>query len=555
MKINHSKYIVTFLFLAFVLSGYSQTDKMHSGLSLFADRGFCISGDTLWFKVVHKNGKDEKSNIVHVQLTNATGKLISAAVKKSVGGWAEGYIYVPDSLSSGVYFLSAFFNWQRNAVNHDIQKRSLFVYNRFQKIISEFSVPAQTGIRKNEYNQSGIAIKPGKSLFKPREKVTADIDLESMKSAGIKQVVVKAALLDELAAETGGNFYSSSAVSNSGAPPFEESDGILISGKVVSPGSGSGGKDVVVLFSLLNDPQYFDYSITDSNGLFHFFLKNASGVGEIVLQAVSESGEDWEVSLETVKMETTEPVTLENRLLTTGQMKFVEEIVDAAFYSRLFGESYAPRFSEFKMTPRFKMPFYGNPYDRVVLSEFIELSDFQEISRELLHGVQYRERGNDVTLRMLNLEAKEFFKNQPFRLINGIPIFKNSLLAPMGSDEIDYIDYVLEDRVFGDLRFSGVLAVYLKDRSNGWMARQSNLFRFNVPLLQPDTAPSYMKVRPADENIPDLRRVFYWQLHETDNPLQVEFLLSDVKGKVQLSVEGVTAEGKIFNASEIIEVK
>ncbi len=555
MKIKFNKYILTLFFLTLIHLGFAQTEKIRSGLSLFADREFCISGDTLWFKVAHKNGKDEKSNIVHVQLTNATGSLISSAVKKSVGGWAEGYIYVPDSLSSGVYFLSAFFNSQRTNGKHDIQLRSVFVYNRFRQVISEFPVPAKTGIRENEYYQPGVAIKPGKSLFKPREKVTADIDLKRIKSAGIKQVVMKAAYLDELAEETGGNFYFSSFESDSGAPPFEESDGILISGKVVSPVSGNNGKNVVVLFSLLNDPQYFDYYITDSHGLFHFFLKNAIGAGEIVLQAISESGEEWEVSLETVKMDTSEPVKLENRLLTPGQMNFVEEIVDAAFYSRLFGESYTPRFPEFKMTPRFKMPFYGNPYDRVVLSDFIELSDFQEISRELLHGVQYRERGNDVTLRMLNLDANQYFENQPFRLINGIPVFRNSLLAPMGSDEIDYIDYVLEDRVFGDLRFSGVLAVYLKDRSNGWMARQSNLFRFILPLLQPDNTPSYMEVRPVDENIPDLRRVFYWQLHATDNNLQIEFSLSDVKGKVKLSVEGVTPEGKMFNASEIIEVK
>lgn len=555
MKNNIYKYIVILFLFACVWKGYGQAEKKRSGLYLFADRASCISGDTVWFKVAHENGNYQKSNIVHVQLTSGNNRVISEIHKKSTGGWAEGYIHVPDSLSSGVYFLSAFSNGQKSYNHLNVQKKSLFVYNRFQKMVSEISVPVKAHNYKDENLGSDVLIKTGRLKYEPREKVTASVNMSCLHSAGIRKAVIKAELLDELAQNAGGNFYVSSKVLGEKEPEVEETDGIFIKGKVVNRNTNKAGENVLVLFSLLNDPLYFDYCITSKTGNFRIFLKDAYGSGDIVLQAFSEDGEELEVLLETQQKNARHATALENRLLTPGQSKFIEEMIDAAFYSRLFGEINLPDLPTFQMTPRFEMPFYGNPYKQVVLSEYVELKNFREVARELLPGVQYRQKNENAFIRMLNLDANMYFEDQPFRLINGIPVFKNSLLTSLGSNEIDYIDYVLEDRIYGDLRFSGVLAVYLKNRSNAWMAAQPNLHRFTVPLLQPEAAPGYMNAPRIDENIPDTRKVFYWQLHDTAEPLQLEFFLSDIKGKVIISVEGATGEGVIFNASEIIEVK
>ncbi|MFW6290437.1 MAG: hypothetical protein ACOC0R_05670 [Mariniphaga sp.] len=497
-------YVGFLLFMVLSFMACGQAGKMHPVSFLLADREFCISGDTLWFKVFHKNGDDHKGNIAHVQLTTAENKLISETYKSSVAGWAEGHLPVPDSLSTGVYFLSAFFSGQNTNHPMILQKKSLFVYNRFQKTTTEFPVPAVSKGNSDKNFKTKVPIKPASSVFRPREKVTAEINMKNIHAAGIDRVVVKAGYLDEFAAEAGGNFLVQLTGQQEEVPEFEEKNGILIRGKVVNPTTARAGENVMMLLSLPDNPHYFDYYITSGDGIFYFFLKDAYGEGEIVLQAFSEGGEQWKVTLGKENMDVKEPLVLENRLLSAAQSRFIEEMVDASFYNRLFGEAYALSPAGFEMPDRFEIPFYGKPYERVVLDDFIELPGFHEISRELLHGVQYRERNDEITLRMLNLEAKHFFEDQPLRLINGIPVFSNSLLAPLGSKDVDYIDYVLEDRVYGDLRFSGVLAVYLKDQSNRWMAGQPNLFRFKVPLLQFESSPSYMDAPRIDDNIPDM---------------------------------------------------
>jgi hypothetical protein len=191
----------------------------------------------------------------------------------------------------------------------------------------------------------------------------------------------------------------------------------------------------------------------------------------------------------------------------------------------------------------------------VNLDEFYELNDFREISRELLGGVQYRTRQGNTTIRMLNWNENAYFENEPFKLINGVPVFKNRLFASLGSTEIDHIEYAMEDRLFGDLRFTGILVLYLKDSSNRWLAHQPGFTQLSVPLLQPEQKPKFQFEPEPAAHFPDLRTVFFWQLMETGVNQKIDFSLSHMKGKVEIAVEGVTKGGQIFKSSAIIEVK
>lgn len=86
-------------------------------------------------------------------------------------------------------------------------------------------------------------------------------------------------------------------------------------------------------------------------------------------------------------------------------------------------------------------------------------------------GFQYRVRKEILTFRMINAPRNAYFSDEPLRLINGIPVFKNSFFSALKSTDIRYIDVVQEERIYGDLRFNGILSVVLNDQSNLWMAQ------------------------------------------------------------------------------------
>ena len=140
-------------------------------------------------------------------------------------------------------------------------------------------------------------------------------------------------------------------------------------------------------------------------------------------------------------------------------------------------------------------------------------------------------------------------------MLNGIPIFKNSLLASLKSADIEYIDLVQSERIYGDLLFEGILAVSLYDKSNSWMVQQPNIYQFSIPCLQPDMSPGYMKQKKITASVPDTRQVYYWDILDISENIDIEFDLADMKGNVEISVEGVTSSNQPFKSSKIIEVK
>jgi hypothetical protein len=543
----------TILFTVFFQLAQSQELHRNSQLFIFPDREFCVSGDTVRFDVAVNYNDQGKSNIVHVQLTDINSRLISSVVMRIKEKMAEGFIYVPDSLATGVYFLSAFFYGQSTMAGEIIHQKSLFVYNRFQKDIEAIAVPVQ---KTEDYRKTEplIKIMPGKRRYAPRSKVVADIDFREVDSIHIQQVIIKAVLADSLAGIYGGNFWGRSKPAHPSVPVFDEKDGLVISGSVLIKKTEQPPDKALVFLSLVNDSMYLDYCVPDSKGYFSFFIKNAQGSGEIILKAISEKQEEMAIQLEQSPLAIKD---LYERVLVSldfRQKKFIEKTVDGAWLTKLFVPPHFSRPPRFNMPPRYSLPFYGEPYKVVDPDEYYDLDDFQQIARELLPGVRYRARNNEVTFRLLQYSKGIYFEDEPFRLINGVPVFNNRLLSSLGTVDIDYIEYVTEDRLFGDIRFPGVLAVYLKEPYYA-LNRQPDVLNAELYLLQTESSYSYNNPEIHLRNIPDFRKVYFRQRVKTSSSHRIEFYLSDVKGKVEISVEGITSDGKIFKIYETVEVK
>lgn len=534
------------------INANSQTIINSERLLLYTDRDYCISGDTIWFKVWVPKTLEQSGNVVRVQLDTKGNNLISGVAQKSKNGWAEGFIFVPDSLSTGLCFVTAFLNSQRNNSDIEVESNSLFVYNRFEERVSELEVSELILPLKKANFGSQIEINSNKTEYSTREKVTVKIGLDP--EIEFKSAIVKATLIDPLAAEIGGKYKFRLKSSNLNIPNLVEEDGVLLSGKVLDS-EGNAQNGVLIILSIVSEPPYFDYYISGKEGDFNFFLKNAVGSTNVILQAISESGKEYFIRKELNYLVREENIPLQRKVLTPIQSDFISSVINGSFVNKLFNPPITKQSEFFEMPARFLMPFYGPPTKRVVPDDFIDLPDFQEISRELLNGVQYRTRDGEVTFRMLNDGMGMFFNNEPLRLLNGVPVFKNNLFTSLKSTDISYIDIVQNERVFGDLSFKGILAVSLNDKSNGWMVQQPSIFQINVKCLQPEKNPGYLMQHETETNQPDIRQIYLWEILQVDSDKPFDFLLSDLKGKVEISVEGITNKNKVFKASKIIEVK
>jgi hypothetical protein len=548
---NLKIYLLILLGFGFI-GAVSQNEIEQANLAIFSDRDFCVSGDTVWFKVWQPNQLKNLGNIIHVQLESKNGNLISVVAAKNENGWAQGFLGIPDSLSTGQYFITAFLNAQRNIDELETESKSLLVYNRFEDRVTEMELVKADKQFKSTSNNPGLNIKTDKENYITREKVALQISANP--DFEIKNAIVKATLVDPLADEIGTAFKFKMHSLNTDIPDFVENNGVLMNGKVTDK-KGVAQTDALVLLSISGDQPYFDYYVLGKNGDFHFYIKNASGAGNVVLQVVSNNQKQYFIQLdnnclvrETIKVG-------EIKTLNHRQVEFINTSITANFTNKLFNLATTVQSLDFEMQPGFPVSFYGKPTQHVIPDEFIDLPDFREISREILPGVQFRTKNDEPTIRILNSTYRFFFEDEPLRLINGIPVFKNDFFADLKSTDISYIDIARSERIFGDLIFKGVLAISLYDKSNSWMAQQPNIFQFGVNFIQPQKIPAYSFKYNLPENQPDMRQVFLWKVFEPGLLENNEFYLSDRKGMVEISVEGFTVENEFFKMSKLIEVK
>lgn len=548
MKHLYKYSVVIFLLIWYV--GQTKTCHAQTKQHLFTDRDYCLSGDTVWFKVWIPEDLEEKSNVIHVQLASLKGAIISSVAVQSEQNWGRGFIHIPDSLSSGVYSVLPFLNSQRLNTSLQLEAKSLFVFNRFEDKLEQLEVPAESKRTNTSPTQNRIEISINRDVYSCREKVNGKLQIQA---DNVSHAVLTSKLVDPLSQAYGGYIKLQVNAENNFIPPFAEKNGVLVSGKILNE-NGDPQKNVLTVLSLSSEPPYFDYFLSDDAGGFHFFLKQAKGNANAVLQAIEESDITYVIKPQ-VNSLTTHLLPTQNKNLNPEQMDFVQDMVQANFIHKLFNSTKISAVKYFDMPKRFSVPFYGNPSKRVVPSEFIDLPNFQEISRELIMGVHYRTKKENISIRLINTDQSRFFDDEPLRLLNGIPVFKNKLFSNLKSTDISYIDIIEEERIFGDLRFNGVFAVSLHDKTNAWITQQPNILQAEIPCLQKSGVPGYLKATEKNESEPDFRQNYLWEELTGNEEIDFEFQLSDVKGKVEIIVEGYTKTNEYFRTSKLLEVK
>lgn len=548
-----SKALKILLFVVFVLAGVTTMaqNTVDHELVLFTDRDFCISGDTLWIKIYVPNEVNNFGNIVRLQLESQSGNLIASRALKCTDNHAEGYISVPDSLQTGLYFVHAFFNAQRNNSSLKCIGRSVYVYNRFEEEIDRLPVMQnKVAVFETEAGNNQINIGIEDKKYSRRDEVKGSI---KTKNNEFVYIVASARMIEPFSYTNTGFLNFEMKDLDSTIPPFSEKDGVILSGRISNKKTGEAANELVLL-SVTGNETYFDYYYPDSTGVFHFFLSNAMGTANLILQPLTAGETLFDVDVIPNFMSGVQQLKFDTTFVNPKQASIIENSIKGTFFNKLFRGVSISRDDAFEMINPYGMPFYGWPDNHIIPDEFIDLPDFKEISRELLIGLQYRNRNDEVTFRMLNYGQEKFFDVEPLRLINGIPVFKNSFFQDLKSTEIASIDLVKSERVFGDLRFKGALIVSLKDKSNSWLAQQPNIFQLKVPCIEYQKQENYS---PESENSkqPDTRHQFLNERVEADGNWPFSFQLSDVKGDLEIKVEAITKTGELYRTSKIISVQ
>lgn len=532
--------IFTLLLLYIFFTGKAQDSPI---LNLFTDRDIYVSGETLLLKVFAPT--EEESKFVHLDLINSSGKRITGIILEINSNEADGFVYLPDSLSSGSYLLRASTRTARI-----LTYKELFISSRFADISATKTILRPSKIVPVvEKPDRQIQIAGVEKSYKMRSVVQCTLQLPPELLAQLDGDLLISA------AENSPLFNSQTFVmeSKNVAKHIAEKEGMVLEGIVTDAKTNLPFEKAIVYLSIPDSIPEFNYFITGQNGRFFFQLKKYFGAIPIVLQCFDKEKKRFlKITLYDPEAEQVELPSLEIWPLTSEIQKRSAINIDAVTFQKVYNQqrltfisSPAPKADAY--------PFYGIPTNIVFPKLFIELPDFNEISRELLHGVKFRAYNRIPTLQVFSPSLHNYFNEPPLLLLDGIPFSDLNIIKGMGTKDIRKVEICEDERFFGDLVFSGVVAIFHPKTDNSFIAESDELIKRNIEVIQNKYAYNTPSEQPLSE--PDFRQVLLWK--PSVQPLQTvkfEFMTSDIRSTFKIVIRGKTKDKSIFIKEKIFEV-
>ena len=534
------RHLFTWLMLLVTLYGKAQGKEC---FGLFTDRDLYTSGETMLLKAFAPSAV--QGGILTVDLFNAKGEMIASVPLQISDNQADGFLSLNDTLSSGSYLLRVL---TQTSVTQTVKE--LYILNRFTGVTeSGISFRPAAAISTPDSIQPLFTVSGAEKNYKRREKAHLTIhfpaDWMALTEGPLCLYVAQA--IPEYNAQTFVLNHKPKFSSNAG------NEGIIISGIATDPATSTPFKNGVITLSVPDSLPRFNYYTTGENGRFYFQLKDYHGRISLVLNGNDPTNyRPMKISLDKQENLLSSLPPFKTGIFPPELRKVAAKNVEALNFSKIFKQQQISVLPA-KISKTDAYPFYGVP-ERVIYPKlFVDLSNFEEISRELLQGIKFRDNNHHPTFQILNAQRNSFFTEQPLVLLNGVPVRNLNDIKDLGSREIDRIEISQYERYFGNLRFSGVVAIYAPKFDFEGLKESDDLIKLSLDAVQPRAV---FNPAPNDQaKEPDLRQVLLWQpILKPETTIGVDFQTSDIIGKFRVVISGKRRDGRLFFEEQSFEV-
>ena len=573
MKTIYSIILVSlFLCVAQASETSDNHSVQHETLMLHTDRDLYIAGEYLYYQLslVPPSAPETPSRIAYLALCGPGNNLIENVIVRVQNNIAFGSIYLPDTLSTGPYSLVCFTSRMRSYYSENHISQPLFIVNRFDetlgKVISRTTEEASSGIRsginqEKDSEKDGFVIQTDKKEYGRREKVELSIAWDQKERGNISFSISVADNRSILFDGPGGvvsksRFHHMEGNASNGFLP--ETMDMILSGRLKDQyGNGLAGERI--LLSTPDSVLNLQYAYTEANGDFYFRI-NDYYLGKPLY--ISADKADTAGSIEVYdKFHFAELVKEQSAAFTAGHPDYIFRTQQHLRLQKLYETEYMVSLNGDKTQEGFRPHVYGAARYTILPQNYTPLRDFREISRELISQVRIRKQRGEYSIRVHDERtAYKFFDAPPAIFLDAIPVNNISEILHLGSEYLQRIEVQNYHWAYGDMRFSGILALFSKKHEYQMLSMPPSslmLPGFDIPAPSVFTGPDYSKDAEKLNTIPDLRNMLYWhpnlQLQNAES-LFLTFYTGDLKGRYVITIEGLDENGKRFSQKSEITV-
>ena len=538
---------------------------------LHTDRDLYIAGEYLFYTLYLQGNPGKMSKYAYLIIRDKNNSYASNIRLEINDQMAFGSIYLPDTLSSGIYQIVCYTNCMRNEVEEAYFKKEIAITNRFDEKIDLFpdTVPGISSISSSQYSgiinvNENLTIHLDKQVFSQREKISLSIESNNIPNDSIVHFSVS--ISEILAGITTGPsiseyFGNNHITSNTGESNqdhcrfFPEIDGPILQGEVSSMSQSVEGKDTIkikatnsvknytLLVSAIDSIVNMQVTTTDSSGSFVFFL-NPYYDGKELIVRLKENVNSTIIPDD--KFRLIHPFSPSDMYNVPGMKDYMKRIGKIARVRKFYSKP-AAIITEKKFLPSMTIPrIYYKQYYTIYPSDFLELPDFIEISKEIVPALKVRKTGDKFVSGFLNLQYQTKINDEPAIFLDGVPIDDVNQIINLGTSKIKRIESIPVNRHYGEMSFSGILAIFSKDLEINNIQFKTPTIKYQSLSSQPHTKPESFKQIDNSKHIPDLRQLLLWEPEITlkkNEKHQIECYASDLQGQYQINIQGITSKG------------
>ncbi len=524
---------------------------------LFTDRSLYASGEPVMFRVFNMNNELQPENnlsrVIYIELTNNHNTPVAQAKYMLNNRGSSGQIIIPDTLTTGSYYIRAYTRWMRNFPPSGYLCVPLAIVNPYKIIVSDLKMPIPETVvpESNAGFVEGIKYTSDKLSYRKREKVTVQLKEinTGISPEGYCITIIKNGYLDtdySYTADQGGNVK----IITDGIKYYPESTGLSISGYVIRrQGQQALANSRIYMTLLGSDPDCFEF-ITDGRGKMHFSIPDHSGSHDVLFTVDAKEQDDIQIIMEDEfsKEYSGFPVSTVDFFLERQDL--VEEIMVNSQIENSFMSDKNDTLSINKSKADF--PFYGNPDLKYRTDDYIMLPNLEEFFFELIPSVRLIKEKNKRSMVVLGKYVDMSFY-LPLILLDYVPVLDIESILPVSPRRIDYIDIINTVYIRGNNYYGGIINLVSKegDRAGVQLPANSTIINYNTFYNSKEVFyPDYEKQINRDR-IPDLRATLCWFPHinlAPDSVKRIEFYTSDIGGKYSVIIRGITKDGKIVRA-------
>jgi hypothetical protein len=561
------------------------------------DRQVYVSGETIRFsaRLMDLNSPSDqvKSAVLYLQIADSDGReLLEVRSDIAENGISYGCIVLPDTLATGLYFLTAYTNCMRNYDRGWLHSSPLILVDRRDedtgKLTSMYGVERPGGQdisitdAGNEELIADLKITTGRVTFGKREKVKVTLSLRGLEdvsspadiSISVSELAPFPFLMNGnrdirsfIASENNTQPHPKKTEMKAGIKPciyLREDAGYLLSGTVTDKSSGRVLQNACVLLSVPDSVANLKYCLTDTAGRFYFLLDKCYNNRELILQTRYDTVCHGNAEIRTDGRSFAKSKTLPVRLSVDDQLRI---FLNNCLTVNLINNSYSKNLNsdtdpEGAACAKSGYDFFGKPDNTIYPSDFIDLPDFSEIIENLIPYVRFKsDKNGDYTVQLPGNETHTYLSDEnALVMLNNVPLYEYDILKDLNSGQISKIQIFQRLMMYGDLQISGIISVTSGTDFLPLLIREGKVIQVWNNVLKRDRGlilNDYGISGTSDTKIPDFRQTLYWNpdARIEGGSLEFEFWTSDLKAAYEIKAMGLTDDGRPVYATKVITVQ